>query len=176
MIIATEYNTFAHQMSAPSAGIFLSNPLQSSGEVKNVISENLQFLRKRFHFSQEEVAERIGVSRQAVAKWESGETIPDLTNSVKLAELYDVTLDDLVHHRPEEAHGMPIAPKGRHIFGAVTVGDKGQIVIPVKARKIFQIQPGDALIVLGDERQGLALIKQQALMAMLDAIREQREE
>ena len=163
-------------MSAPSAGIFLLNPLQSSSEVNNVISENLQFLRKRFHFSQEEVAERIGVSRQAVAKWESGETVPDLTNSVKLAELYDVTLDDLVHHRPEEAHGMPIAPKGRHIFGAVTVGDKGQIVIPVKARKIFQIQPGDALIVLGDEKQGLALIKQQALMAMLDAIREQKEE
>ena len=35
-----------------------------------MISENLQFLRKSFHFSQEEVAERIGVSRQAVAKWE----------------------------------------------------------------------------------------------------------
>ena len=37
-----------------------------------MISENLQYLRKKFHFSQEEVAERIGVSRQAVAKWESG--------------------------------------------------------------------------------------------------------
>lgn len=141
-----------------------------------MIGENLQYLRKRFHFSQEEVAERIGVSRQAVAKWESGETIPDLPNSAKLAELYDVSLDDLVHHRPQDAHGMPIAPKGRHIFGAVTVGDKGQIVIPVKARKIFQIQPGDALIVLGDEKQGLALMKQSDLLAMLDAIRKYEEE
>lgn len=141
-----------------------------------MIGENLQYLRKRFHFSQEEVAERIGVSRQAVAKWESGETIPDLPNSAKLAELYDVSLDDLVHHRPQDAHGLPIAPKGRHIFGAVTVGDKGQIVIPVKARKIFQIQPGDALIVLGDEKQGLALMKQSDLLAMLDAIRKYEEE
>lgn len=141
-----------------------------------MISENLQFLRKRFHFSQEEVAERIGVSRQAVAKWEAGETIPDLPNSAKLAELYDVTLDDLVHHRAQDAQGMPIAPKGRHIFGTVTVGDKGQIVIPVKARKIFQIQPGDALIVLGDEKQGLALMKQSDLLAMLDAIRKYEEE
>ena len=141
-----------------------------------MISENLQYLRKRFHFSQEEVAERIGVSRQAVAKWEAGETVPDLPNSVKLAELFDVTLDDLVHHCAEEAQGMPIAPKGRHIFGAVTVGDKGQIVIPVKARKIFQIQPGDALIVLGDEKQGLALMKQSALLAMLDAIHRYEEE
>ena len=71
---------------------------------------------------------------------------------------------------------MPIAPKGRHIFGTVTVGDKGQIVIPVKARKIFQIQPGDALIVLGDEKQGLALMKQSDLLAMLDAIRKYEEE
>lgn len=136
-----------------------------------VISENLQYLRKRFHFSQEEVAERIGVSRQAVAKWESGETVPDLPNSIALAELYDVTLDDLVHHQAQEAQGMPIAPKGRHIFGTVTVGDKGQIVIPVKARKIFQIQQGDTLIVLGDEKQGIALMKQSDLLAILDAIR-----
>ena len=138
-----------------------------------MIGENLQYLRKRFHFSQEEVAERVGVSRQAVAKWEAGETVPDLPNSIALAELYDVTLDDLVHHRVEEANGMPIPPRGRHIFGAVTVGDKGQIVIPVKARKIFGIQPGDALIVLGDEKQGLALMKQSDLLNLLDAIRRQ---
>ena len=136
-----------------------------------MLSENLQELRKRFHFSQEEVAERIGVSRQAVAKWESGETVPDLYNTIALATLYNVTLDDLVHYQASDMQGVPVPPKGRHIFGAVTVGDKGQIVIPVKARKIFQIQPGDSLIVLGDESQGLALMKQSALMTMLDAIR-----
>ena len=40
----------------------------------------------------------------------------------------------------------------------VTVGDKGQIVIPVRARRIFNIQPGDQLMVLGDETRGLALL------------------
>ena len=139
-----------------------------------MLSQNLQELRKRFHFSQEEVAERIGVSRQAVAKWESGETVPDLPNAIALAALYDVTLDDLVSDRPET--GLPVPPKGKHLFGAVTVGDKGQIVIPVKARKIFRIQPGDSLILLGDESQGLALMKQDDLLAMLEAVKKQHPE
>ncbi|MEE1169490.1 MAG: AbrB/MazE/SpoVT family DNA-binding domain-containing protein, partial [Anaerovoracaceae bacterium] len=45
------------------------------------------------------------------------------------------------------------------------VGDKGQIVIPAKARKIFEISPGDQLVVLGDERQGLAIMKSESILA-----------
>ena len=48
---------------------------------------------------------------------------------------------------------------GKHIFGTVKVGEKGQIVIPSDARKIFNIKPGDNLIVLGDESQGIAIVK-----------------
>lgn len=51
--------------------------------------------------------------------------------------------------------GFGVPPKGKYIFGMVKVGDKGQIVIPAKARKIFEINPGDNLIVLGDEGQGI---------------------
>ncbi len=51
------------------------------------------------------------------------------------------------------------APKGKHIFGTVKVGEKGQIVIPKDAREIFNIQPGDSLVVLGDEASGLAIMK-----------------
>lgn len=50
-------------------------------------------------------------------------------------------------------------PRGKYLFGAVTVGEKGQIVIPVKARRIFDIKAGDSLMVLGDIEQGLALMK-----------------
>ncbi len=50
-------------------------------------------------------------------------------------------------------------PKGKHIFGTVKVGEKGQIVIPKEARKIFDIKPGDSLLVLGDEEQGIAIVK-----------------
>ena len=47
---------------------------------------------------------------------------------------------------------------GKYIFGVVKVGDKGQIVIPKDARKIYNINPGDALILLGDEK-GMAMLK-----------------
>ena len=49
--------------------------------------------------------------------------------------------------------------KGQDIFGTVKVGEKGQIVIPKEARRIFGIKPGDTLLVLGDEAQGLAVVK-----------------
>ncbi|MDD4700421.1 MAG: AbrB/MazE/SpoVT family DNA-binding domain-containing protein [Oscillospiraceae bacterium] len=50
-------------------------------------------------------------------------------------------------------------PQGKHIFGTVKVGEKGQIVIPKEARKIFNIKPGDNLLLLGDEAQGIAIVK-----------------
>ena len=58
------------------------------------------------------------------------------------------------------------------MFGVVKVGDKGQIVIPARAKKIFDIQPGDNLIVLGDEGQGIAIIKEKGLMNLLNMARE----
>jgi AbrB family looped-hinge helix DNA binding protein len=51
----------------------------------------------------------------------------------------------------------------------VKVGDKGQIVIPAKARKIFDIKTGDNLIVLGDEFQGIALIKEKGLLGLINS-------
>ena len=54
-------------------------------------------------------------------------------------------------------------PKGR-FAGTVRVGEKGQIVIPAKARKIFDIQPGDQLLVLGDEEQGIAIVKAEVFL------------
>lgn len=59
------------------------------------------------------------------------------------------------------------APKGKHLFGTVKVGEKGQIVIPKEARAIFQIQPGDNLVVLGDEATGLAIMKHDAFLAQV---------
>ena len=67
--------------------------------------------------------------------------------------------------------GLGIPPKGKHIFGTVTVGDKGQIVIPAKARKTFGISPGDQLVILGDEAQGLAIMKADHFLAMADMIK-----
>ena len=82
-----------------------------------------------------------------------------------------MSLDDLANYESEDSMGMALPPKGKHLFGLVTVGDKGQIVIPAKARKIFEISPGDQLVVLGDERQGLAIIKSESFLAIADAVR-----
>lgn len=128
-----------------------------------MLSENLITLRKINQYSQEYVAGQIGVSRQALAKWENGDSVPDVDKCRNLAKLYQVSLDDLVNYS-EEKEGIPIPPKGKYIFGAVTVGEEGQIVIPKKAREIFHIQAGDTLVVLGDEAQGLALISSEAMV------------
>lgn len=126
----------------------------------NMISQNLTALRQYHKYSQEEVAEKVGVTRQAVAKWESGETVPDILNCDALAELYDVSVDTLIHYDQEKEH-MPIPPRGKHLFGTVKVGERGQIVLPKKARDLFQIKQGDLLVVLGDENPesaGIALV------------------
>ena len=50
-------------------------------------------------------------------------------------------------------------PKGKHLFGTVKIGEKGQIVIPKEARNLFNINPGDTLLVLGDEKTGIFISK-----------------
>jgi len=54
---------------------------------------------------------------------------------------------------------MPEIKKGKYIFGTVKVGERGQIVIPKEARDKFNIKPGDDLLVLGDEKKGIAIAK-----------------
>ena len=140
----------------------------------NLIFQNLPALRQYHKYSQEEVAEKVGVSRQAVAKWESGETVPDILNCNALAELYDVSLDSLIHYDQEKEH-MPIPPKGKHLFGTVKVGDRGQIVLPKKARDLFRIKQGDLLVVLGDENPetaGIALVPGDTILRNIASLRD----
>lgn len=134
-----------------------------------MFQDNLIFLRKLNKMTQEALADHLGISRQTVSKWETGESAPDIHQCRRLADVFGVSLDDLVRYEPGPGK-LPLPPKGKHVFGSVKVGEKGQIVIPAKARKIFNIQPGDAIIVLGDEAQGIALLKEEAFMYMIEAI------
>lgn len=136
-----------------------------------MFKDNLIQLRKMKQMTQEDIAEKIGVTRQSIAKWESGETIPDLDKCRQLAKLFEVSLDDLANYESAPSLDLGLPPKGKHLFGLVTVGDKGQIVIPAKARKVFNISAGDQLVVLGDEAQGLAIIKSDDFLAFADMVR-----
>ena len=127
-------------------------------------------MRKILHMTQEDVAEKLGVTRQSVAKWESGDSVPDLDKCKQLADVFGVSLDDLANYEPDENMGFAVPPKGKHLFGLVTVGEKGQVVIPAKARKIFEISAGDQLVVLGDEGQGIALVKAESFLSLASMV------
>jgi len=135
-----------------------------------MIGKNLQKLRKQRSMTQEALAEAVGVTRQTIAKWETEDSTPDLEMSGRLASVLEVSLDDLVNAPAEELPDQP-GMRGKHMFGVVTVGDKGQIVIPVRARRVFGIKPGDQLMVLGDENSGLALLDAGFFLSVAEGIK-----
>ena len=59
-------------------------------------AENVKMLRKQAGMSQEQLAEKLGVSRQAVTKWETGAGIPDIENIMAISALFDISIDDLL--------------------------------------------------------------------------------
>ena len=134
-----------------------------------MISRNLKSLRKKYQYTQDDIAEKLNVSRQSIAKWESGESTPDIYNCIKLAELFNVELNDLVNHSEEES-GLVIPPKGKYFFGSVLVGERGQIVIPKEAREKFKINSGDKLLVLGDEDRGIGIVHERDILNFVGMI------
>ena len=60
------------------------------------LGQSLFYARKKCRFSQEDVAEKLGVSRQTISKWETDETVPDIYQSKKMAVLYNMSLDELI--------------------------------------------------------------------------------
>ena len=137
-----------------------------------MLKENLIMLRNIHGFSQEEIAGRINISRQAYAKWESGATIPDIEKCNLLAQVYGVTVDSLIKDEKVEGIGsIPPAPAGKSIWGTVTVNDRGQIVIPKGARDKFGITGGTRLIVAADE-VGIALIPMETFEAGMKKVME----
>lgn len=86
-------------------------------DLKDVIAKNLVELRTNAKLTQLQLAEMLNYSDKAVSKWERGEAIPDIRVLIKIAELYGVTVDDILK---EESFATPVQPKkhvnGKHIF------------------------------------------------------------
>ena len=74
--------------------------------------EKLQVLRKERGFSQEELAERLDVSRQAVSKWESGQSYPETEKLIQISNLFGITVDHLLKDEPLHQRGE--APRGQY--------------------------------------------------------------
>lgn len=97
---------------------------------------------------------------------------PICPHTAALAELYGVTVDALISH-DESTLGYPVPPKGKHIFGIVTVGERGEIVLPERAREIFGLQRGSQLVVLGNEtagERGIALVESELMFSYAEKI------
>ena len=63
-----------------------------------------------------------------------------------------------------------VVDEGKYLFGVCRVNDKGQIVIPKEAREVFSIKPGDSLLLLGDAKKGLALVKTNIIQDVADGV------
>ena len=122
-----------------------------------MLKDNLIALRKLNGYSQGQIAEKIGITRQAYAKWENGSTVPDVDRASQLAKLYGISIDSLMGGSDDGASVIPPAPPGKNIWGTVTMGERGQIVIPKAARDKFGFKAGCRFVVLSDE-VGIALL------------------
>lgn len=126
--------------------------------MNNIISKNLKFLRNKNEMTQEQFAEKLGVSRQTIAKWENGESLPDIERCMQIAIMFKVSLDTLAAFSLDEQEEQSNETGGNYVFGIVKVGERGQVVIPKYAREVYDIKSGDRLLAVGDER-GMAFAK-----------------
>ena len=132
-----------------------------------MLKENLVMLRNIHGYTQEEIAERIGISRQAYAKWENGATVPDIEKCSLLAKIYGTTIDSLVRTESLEGIGeLPPAPIGKNIWGFATVGEEGRIDLPEGVMERFSLTEGQRLVVMSDEH-GIALIPEHYFEEMM---------
>lgn len=127
--------------------------------MKSMISKNLKYLRDKHELTQEQFAEKIGVSRQTVAKWENGESLPDIDKCIQISIMFKLSLDALTMlSLDEQGESQSRESDGKYVFGIVKVGERGQVVIPKQAREVYNIKPADKLLVVGDKK-GMAFAK-----------------
>lgn len=117
------------------------------------LAEKILMLRKQRALSQEELAEKLGVSRQAVSRWENGSALPDASNLLQLSRLFGVTADYLLGSEPDQADIPAAAPPVRPVrdikraaAGIVAAaGLLGNLVIYILSRMVEVMVPAKTL-------------------------------
>ena len=123
------------------------------------ISDNLSFLRHKNGYTLETLAEIMSVSRQTIAKWEIGDSLPDIINCARLASLYKISLDELVYKPLRDLTANDFSPKHDRVCGVVEISPEGNINMPDSVMEMFDINAGDKILLLADKAQGIALVK-----------------
>ena len=118
------------------------------------IGKQIAAYRKKLGMTQEQLAKHMDVTNQAVSKWETDQSCPDIQLLPRLADLFEISLDALVEKRDLHREGPP----GKYVLGVVTVDKNNCIPLTEKAMLLFGLQPGDRLLLLGDENRGLAMV------------------
>ena len=121
------------------------------------MSEGLKQLRNMMRMTQEELAEKMNVSRQTVAKWENGESIPDVVKCSELSKIFNLSLDDIASFFIKKGEDSRRNQKNKFFFGTCVI-HSNKIALPESALKQFDLNNGDELLLVGDTAQGLALV------------------
>lgn len=121
------------------------------------MSEGLKQLRNMMRMTQEELGEKMNVSRQTVAKWENGESIPDVAKCSELSKIFNLSLDDIASFFIKKGEDSRHNPKNKFFFGTCVI-NSNKIALPESALKQFDLNNGDELLLIGDTTQGLALV------------------
>ena len=124
-------------------------------------ADRLIELRKKHGYSQEELAEKLYISRQAVSKWERAESLPDTENLIALAGLYKISIDKLIHGVDAKASGQP-SSAGK----PVRTGDMSPVRTPFWTAGIVELTVGMALLVAAAVLLGLSFAFDSAAVAL----------
>ena len=133
------------------------------------MSEGLKQLRNMMRMTQEELAEKMNVSRQTVAKWENGESVPDVVKCSELSKIFNLSLDDIASFFINKGEDKRRSPKNKFFFGTCVI-HSNKIVLPETALKQFDLNNGDELLLIGDTAQGLALVSKTGFAAFASQV------
>lgn len=122
-----------------------------------MLGKKLKELRKKNGYTLEALADKLYISRQTIAKWESDESSIDIDSLKKLSKIYDIAIEDLLTENQEDSNYLH--PKNKFVFGISKIEDDGSVVLPEYCLNKFNLKSGDKLLILGDLEQGIALVR-----------------
>lgn len=139
------------------------------------LGNNLFHARKQCGLSQEDVAEKLGVSRQTVSKWETNETIPDIRQSKKMAILYKMSLDELIdfdidEHEIQEAIQQTNPETEEKVNWTTVWGKKYPVLLQYQAKVNISDYARKIRLMLDQLEQEYQFSEQDAMLVLKDIL------